>query len=516
MPHGDLAQFAAVLGAAGSILVLLLRQRGLLLGGFAVLTAAEALLAVALIPRSDLERLQRPLPIVGLVVAALAVLALAAVLARRPAWTPVALLLAAPFRIPVDLGAQHAFLLLPLYGVLAAAALAFGVRTARSGPAKTVPWALAIPASTFIALYGVSLLWSRDVKQGTIELLFFLFPFAALIGVVARTPFAEWQPRALAGVLIGLTTIFALIGVYQRLTHTLLYAPSLEISNTYTSYFRVSAVFKDPSIYGRHLALGIAVVLALHWLAGLRLAITSAILALLSVGLWLSYSQSSMAAVFVAAMAITLIAGDRTARRIVAVVGSVSILLATALVISHARGSSTREITSDRSRLVEVTWTVIRHHPIVGVGVGAQPRASHDEASEGSVIRSRNTSHTTPLTVLAELGVLGAAAYLFFIGGAAKLLYATVRRSRALGVSLAAVFLVVVIHSLFYAGFFEDPLTWGALATAAAALTVGPARGPHADVLVRLANDDRDGRRERAEIPGVVDPGEAQRVPPTP
>src|SRR6266508_6133196 len=99
MPHGDLAQFAAVLGAAGSILVLLLRHRGLLLGGFAVLMAAEALLAVALIPRSDLERLQRPLPVAGLVVAALAVVTLAAVLARRPAWAPVALLLAAPFRI---------------------------------------------------------------------------------------------------------------------------------------------------------------------------------------------------------------------------------------------------------------------------------------------------------------------------------------------------------------------------------------------------------------------------------
>src|SRR5215210_3873581 len=111
MPHGDLAQLAAVVGALGCLLVLLPRRRALLFGGFAVLAAAEAMLAVALIPRSDLERLHRPLVLLGLVLIVAACLALAAALARWPALAPVALLLAAPFRIPVDLGYQHAFLL---------------------------------------------------------------------------------------------------------------------------------------------------------------------------------------------------------------------------------------------------------------------------------------------------------------------------------------------------------------------------------------------------------------------
>jgi succinate dehydrogenase/fumarate reductase cytochrome b subunit len=516
MPHHDLAEVAALLGAGGSAAILLARsRRNVLFTGFVVLAAAELALAIALVPTHDLRRLKSALLVAGLVAALLAVLALTVLLVRRPDLTAPLLLVAAPFRIPVDLGSQHAFLLIPLYGVLAAAALAFVVRTARDGPPRAIPWILAAPTATFVALSGVSLLWSRDVEHGSIELLFFLFPFAVLVAVVARSPFPRWQPRALAAILVGLTAVFALIGIYQRLTHTLLYAPSLEISNTYTSYFRVSAVFKDPSIYGRYLALGIAVVLVAHWVAGLRLAITSAILALLSVGLWLSYSQSSMAAVFVTAMAITLVAGDRTARRLVAVVGSISILLASALVISHARGESTRAITSDRSRLVDVTWTVIRHHPLVGVGVGAQPKASRDEGAEGSTIPSRNTSHTTPLTVVAELGVLGAAAYLFFIGAAAKLLYVTARRRFALGVSLASVFLVLVIHSLFYAGFFEDPLTWGSLAIAAAALAVAPPpRPPLPGASASLANADDDGWGAGPEVPGIVEPGKPERVPP--
>src|SRR5881628_4163743 len=131
MPHGDLAQVAAVVGAAASVLVLLARRRGLLLAGFAVLAGAEAMLAVALIPRSDLERLHRPLLLAGVAAIGLLVLALAAALVRWPELAPLALLVAAPFRIPVDLGSQHAFLLLPFYGVLAAAGLAFCWRVLR-------------------------------------------------------------------------------------------------------------------------------------------------------------------------------------------------------------------------------------------------------------------------------------------------------------------------------------------------------------------------------------------------
>jgi hypothetical protein len=44
------------------------------------------------------------------------------------------------------------------------------------------------------------------------------------------------------------------------------------------------------------------------------------------------------------------------------------------------------------------------------------------------------------------------------------------RRQRAAGLALSASFLVLFLHSLFYSGFFEDPITWGILATAAALL----------------------------------------------
>ena len=474
MPHGDLAQVAAVLGAAASPLVLLARHRALLLGGFAFLAAAEAMLAVALIPRSDLERLvHRPLLVAALVVVACAAVGLAALLVRYPTLTPVVLLVAAPFRIPVDLGSQHAFLLLPLYGVLAASALALCWRVV-SSPLRRITWMLSGPIAAFIGISSLSLMWSRDLKQGSIELVFFLLPFAALVTIVAQAPFPRWLPGALGVTLVALTSVFALIGLYQRATHTLLYAPSLEVENAFTSYFRVSSVFKDPSLFGRYLALGVAVVTAAYLLGRLRLEFAVVLLGVSYAALWFSYSQSSMVAIFIVVTALVLAVGSPGMRRVVAGVAAAVVLAAAGVVAVHVRNDSARKFTSDRSRLVSVTWTVFRNHPLVGVGVGGQPKASREEAAR-RVAASRNRSHTTPLTVAAELGVVGILVYLVFLAGAARVLWSVAMRDRALGIGLAAVFLTLLIHSMFYAGFFEDPITWGALAVAAAALATRPA-----------------------------------------
>ena len=112
----------------------------------------------------------------------------------------------------------------------------------------------------------------------------------------------------------------------------------------------------------------------------------------------------------------------------------------------------------------------------MGVG-GAAARDPREEANPDSRTE-KNASHTTPLTVAAELGVVGLAAYLAFLLGAVWLLLQTYRVDRALGLGLAAAFLVLVVHSLVYSGFFEDPLTWATLALgsgALAAYAVAPA-----------------------------------------
>jgi O-antigen ligase len=131
--------------------------------------------------------------------------------------------------------------------------------------------------------------------------------------------------------------------------------------------------------------------------------------------------------------------------------------------------------TSGRTRLVSVTGHVIANHPIAGVGIGSQPLAATQEL-ETRRRAAKNASHTTPLTVLAELGAVGFLLYLAFLAGAARLLWEAFRRDRVFGLGLAACFLVLLLHSLFYSGFFEDPVMWSVLGVAAM-LVARSARG---------------------------------------
>jgi O-antigen ligase len=139
--------------------------------------------------------------------------------------------------------------------------------------------------------------------------------------------------------------------------------------------------------------------------------------------------------------------------------------------------TSVRKATSDRSRRISLTAKVFAHHPLAGVGLGGQPRASQKLATHYGPLQNF-VSHTTPLTVAAELGLVGLLLYVAILAGAARALDAVRRRHQALGLSLAAVFLALFVHSLAYSGFFEDPITWLVLGIAASFLVWEPKPEP--------------------------------------
>ena len=64
------------------------------------------------------------------------------------------------------------------------------------------------------------------------------------------------------------------------------------------------------------------------------------------------------------------------------------------------------------------------------------------------------------------------------MGSSGWALVLVTRRDRLLGIGLASVLLVLFVHALLYAGFFEDPLTWGVLGLASAVLVTVPAPTP--------------------------------------
>ena len=67
------------------------------------------------------------------------------------------------------------------------------------------------------------------------------------------------------------------------------------------------------------------------------------------------------------------------------------------------------------------------------------------------------------------------------------------RRDQALGLALAASFLALFVHALFYSGFLEDPLTWLVLAVGAGWLLLAARRSA-----TRRASGRASGRRASA------------------
>src|SRR5215207_8941915 len=354
MGEAGLSELAGVVGAAGAALALLAGRRSPLLAGFALVAAGLA----------------------GLVVLAVG----AAVFVRYPALVVPAVLVAAPFRLPFDFDRDHRFFfalaqggklgrLVPLYVVLAAALAAYLWRVLRGAEVATIPRLLAVPAAAFFALASLSLLWSRDLDAGANLLAFFLLPFAALVAVVARAELAPWLPKALAWIAIGLASLFAAIGLWQEATKDLFfYSPQLEVANAYSPFFRVTSLFTDPSLYGRHVVLGFAVLLVLLWAGKISVALAAPLMVLLFGGLYFSYSQSSMAALFVVAAAVTPVAGDRTARRAVLVATAVAFIVAAGFVTVQARDKSIRALPPAARQLADRLVARADERPVAARG----------------------------------------------------------------------------------------------------------------------------------------------------
>ena len=474
----DAAELAGIVGAIGAVVALLAPEGRVLLAGLAILAGAEAGLILAVSGNGGVSPVLFALGAAGLVPMAIG----AAIFVRRPALVLPAVLAAAPFRPPLAFGSGNEYFvavaaegelgrLIPLYGVLGAATLALAWQALRERRAiRPLPRIVSLPAAAFIGIAALSLTWTSDLDAGANTLAYFLLPFATLLCAAGRAPFPQWMPRALAAIAVALASLFAAVGVYQAATHDLFFfSPSVEVGNAFSSFFRVTSLFRDPSLYGRHLVLGIAVLLVAVLARRLNVVVAAALIGFIFAGLFFSYSQSSFAALFAVTIALAVVAGDRRLRIGAIAVSAVVLLGAALYLVASSEDRSAREVTSDRSRRIEATAEVIRDHPLVGVGLGAQPTESQARSEQGGS-PTRFVSHTTPLTVAAELGLLGLLAYVAFLAGAAILIERVRRLRPTLGLALGAVLLALVVHSLAYSGFFEDPITWVAVAVASAAL----------------------------------------------
>jgi O-Antigen ligase len=451
------------------------RARAMALAGAMILTPAVLLADVW-----DTAQVQdlRARPGVAAALAALAVASVlvgAALIVRRPAVLPLAAVAALPFRIPLHLGGTTANLLVPLYVVIAAGAVAHVATDVRGADGdrahvRTAEWLLL----GFVVLYAVQATYSADASQAVQHIGFFYVPFAMLYALLRDV---RWTPQLLGacvGVLAGLAVAFCAVALVQEATRHVFLNDKLRESNVYNPYFRVNSLFFDPNIFGRFL---VVVLLLLAPVAAWstdrrRTAAAVAVLVVVWLGLLATLSQSSLGALLVGLAVLTAAAG---AGRRIAVPAAVLVTAGVVLVVAFPgalrlqldSAGSVRKATSGRSDLVSGGADLFAKRPLVGWGSGAFPveyarrHRTDEEADDVSA------SHTIPLTVAVEQGVIGLAAYLALLVAALALLLRGARDALPRA-AIAAVFAAIVLHSFGYAAFLEDPATWAALAVGAA------------------------------------------------
>ena len=134
--------------------------------------------------------------------------------------------------------------------------------------------------------------------------------------------------------------------------------------------------------------------------------------------------------------------------------------------VNLGSGKSVDKATSGRLDLVKGGLRLFGDRPVAGYGSGSFSK-EYRRAEHVSSERAADASHTIPITVAAEQGILGLAVYLALVVFAFLRLLPGARGS-PVRAAIAAAFAGLVLHTLLYAAFLEDPLTWVLLAAGTA------------------------------------------------
>jgi len=454
---GELARAAGPVAAAGLATLIVASRRELRLAGLVAWALGGAVLAYYLAPHGHRALLAAAV-VASLVWAAGA----AALLLRWPWLLALAALACVPARIQVTVGSTQASLLVPMYGVVAAAALAFAWQLVKGDDRARELGPLSLPLAAFVFWSGLTLAWSHDLRQGAIELLAFYLPFGLLAVALARLPWRREWLGATWVLLAGMAVVFAIVGIYQYATRDIFWNPKVLVGNAYAPFYRVNSVFWDPSIYGRFLVVAIlaSLVLVVHGAARRVVVAASAAIVVSWIGLVFSFSQSSFVALVVG---VGIVAWSAWGRKTLALLGVIAlVVLVAALAMPGVRHHSLNSASGGRFKLVKNGLAIAVHHPVQGVGIGGFKKAYAARTGLKGREPKAAASHDTPVTVAAETGIVGLALLAWLLIASFLLAFRGVAASFAGRVSLilGVVLAAIGVHSLFYNAFFEDPMAW--------------------------------------------------------
>ncbi len=467
---------------AAAVLVLRdTRTRALAVIGALVLSPPLLLATIWNSPKLSIVH-RHPLAAVALGIAALIlVAALAAVFDRYPPLLAMLAVAALPFRIPISAGGTTNDLLVPLYLVVGAGALAFALRGLRGEPAPKAargeaargerapgdegehpPGWLERLLALSVVLYALQATYSSDFQAALQNVVFFYVPFALLYRLLTTLDWTATLVRRCIQIATVLALACAAVAFFEYATKHTYFSALLAHENQLYTYFVANSVFRDPNVFGRFVALVMVVlsVVLLYERPARERAAAAGALAVLWVALIVSFSRSSMLALL-AGLAVLAANKWRPTRALVAAAVVVVIGAAAVAISPNTFGlnQGLNGVSAGRGSVLGGGVRLFGDRPVWGFGSGSfKTEYQRHHLGTGTL----TASHTIPVTVAAEQGVIGELVYLALVLVA---IVGLLRGSRAdpARAAIAAAFVALLVHTMLYADFLEDPFTWALL-----------------------------------------------------
>jgi putative inorganic carbon (HCO3(-)) transporter len=458
-PKVGVIALAALVG--GALLAQTARRSALAM--LAALSLAPVLLIADIWHSPQLSTIHRH-PLLSVLGAMLALALLAVVareIARRPGLLGVLVVVALPFRVPIQAGGSTSNLLVPLYFVVAAGSLAFIVPTMwRRDDSKVRSGWVERLLVVYVVLYALQATYSVDSEKALQQMVFFYVPFALMFCLLRSVDWDARQVRRCFAVVIVLAVAFALLGYVEYATKTIILNPKLVVQNDLHAYFTVNSVFFDPDVFGRFLALvmiALGAVLLYDRRPREQLGVI-VVLVILWGGLVLTLSRSSLGALLVGLGGLAALRWRPT--RTLYVATAVILIGVLAVAVSpntFGLNQGLNGASSGRAGLVSGGVRMFGQRPLWGYGSGAF--VSEYRKQHPATAATLAASHTTPITVAAEEGLIGELPYIALVLVAAVTLLRGARGD-PVRAAIAAAFLALVFHTILYADFLEDPFAW--------------------------------------------------------
>ena len=339
------------------------------------------------------------------------------------------------------------------------ATICYAVFQFRHEPRRLLPnSSTVVPIVGLLAVVVLGVAWSDSLKPNNTVLIMPMYVAFACVApnYIQNRRDIEWLIGAILLTTIGLS----LLAIAQRFAHVFNWRSILIDSDGYS--YRSNATFSDPNIMARYFALSLSLAGALILATGPRrttlyLAVPAIVFG--SVALLATGSRSGWATLLLCSAIVLWTTPIQRGTKVKLTIVSVgTVALAVALVLFQGGGNAERiksfsnpvVALGQRDFLIAAGWHMFLDHRLLGVGSGNYQHSlllsyRADIPSWAEV----TLSHTSVISLLAELGMVGFGFFLFVVfrlGGAVVRAYraTTVRFDRLmigwLGASMIGIF----------------------------------------------------------------------------